>query len=462
MSKQLCEPILENGIKNTNFFNGRLLAAEDLQAEQLVQRQRHQQLGEAIGGGVVRGLEVSLVNSGATGTDAIVGVAGGLAINRRGLTLTLPGAVEVVVAPQPTTPPLVAGQFSNCRTDQLATLPTGIGVYVLLLCPASGYAEQAPLSGLAANGKITGCGRKYAVDGVAFRLVKLTLADVLAEASPLSAELNQLMQRTNIAGKFATDAADLAMLRNLLAHLCYGSQTTAGAPLNPFAQQDGHSLYAGYGAIDALLAAERLSADEVPLALVYWTKSGLRFVDMWSVRRRPAAPFGIDPWGVFLAERRLREAEAALLQFEEHLQQLRDEAPNLELLVAKDYFRYLPAAAILPLAATRSSLKGIEPVTFFSGLTVRNPATDPVFVEGAKVAALLRDSLAYPPIDLASTDARGERELIWLYQVRENRRAIDIGASGPPPAYLVFTNGQMPYLGDARLNLAYWNYSNYA
>jgi hypothetical protein len=456
MSKQLCEPILENGIKNTNFFNGRLLAAEDLQDEQLVQRQRHQLLGQTIGGGVVHGLEVSLKSSGATGADAVVTVGDGLAINSRGLALRLPQAFEVILAPQPVTPPQEAGLFSTCSTDQLATFPTGVGVYVLLLCPASGYAEQAPLSGLGANGKLTGCGRKYAVDGVAFRLAKLTLADVLAEDSPLLADLKTLMERTDIAGKFATEAADLSMLRNLLAHLCYGSATTAGAPENPFAQKDGRSLYATYGAIDALLAAKRLSADDVPLALVYWTTSGLRFVDMWSVRRRPAAPFGIDPWGVFLSDRRLREAEAMLLQFEEQLGALRETARTLETVVANDYFRYLPSATILPLAGTSSSPQGLAPGIFFSGLTVRDPIADPLFVEGAKVAAALRDSLAYPPIDLRSP------ELIWLYRVRENQRAIDIGASGPPPAYLVFTNGQMPYLGDARFELAYWNYSNYA
>src|ERR1044072_1835840 len=60
----LLEPLLEGGIANTNFFNGRLLSAEDLRAEQKASRQQRSQLGLAIGAGVVDGLWVERAAAG--------------------------------------------------------------------------------------------------------------------------------------------------------------------------------------------------------------------------------------------------------------------------------------------------------------------------------------------------------------------------------------------------------------
>jgi len=57
-TKQLAETITDGGIHLTNFFNGRLLTAEDLRAEQSANRQQHQQLGRAIGEGIITGLQV--------------------------------------------------------------------------------------------------------------------------------------------------------------------------------------------------------------------------------------------------------------------------------------------------------------------------------------------------------------------------------------------------------------------
>jgi hypothetical protein len=54
-------PILQGGIHQVNFFNGRLLTATDLRDEQAANRQQHRQLGQAAGSGVVYGLEVSMV-----------------------------------------------------------------------------------------------------------------------------------------------------------------------------------------------------------------------------------------------------------------------------------------------------------------------------------------------------------------------------------------------------------------
>lgn len=60
MAYDLLESItLEGSVRNVNYFNGRLLTAEDLTAGQAANNTHHWQLGQAIGAGVVRGLEVS-------------------------------------------------------------------------------------------------------------------------------------------------------------------------------------------------------------------------------------------------------------------------------------------------------------------------------------------------------------------------------------------------------------------
>ena len=48
------------GVTNTNYFNGRTLAAEDLLADQAARRQQVAQLGRAVGAGVAYGLQVFL------------------------------------------------------------------------------------------------------------------------------------------------------------------------------------------------------------------------------------------------------------------------------------------------------------------------------------------------------------------------------------------------------------------
>ena len=58
--KSLLEPIVENGIKNTNFFEGRLLTGRDLREQETADREHRRQLGRAIGAGIVEGLEVEI------------------------------------------------------------------------------------------------------------------------------------------------------------------------------------------------------------------------------------------------------------------------------------------------------------------------------------------------------------------------------------------------------------------
>ena len=80
MATQLLEPILTNGIRQTNFFNGRLLTATDLRDQQAANRRQHEQLGRALGAGIVSGLDVVADNG--LPNAPTVRVGKGLAVNR--------------------------------------------------------------------------------------------------------------------------------------------------------------------------------------------------------------------------------------------------------------------------------------------------------------------------------------------------------------------------------------------
>ena len=197
----------------------------------------------------------------------------------------------------------------------------------------------------------------------------------------------------------------------------------------------------------------------MPLALLYWTvDTGIAFIDLWSVRRRVTRPSADTRWSLFISDRRLSESEAMFLQFEEQIAQITSPATSqaqLAQIGVFDYFRYLPAVGIIPFANTRLS-RGFDYLRFFHGI----PYRDPVFIEGAKVEHLIRDSLSYQPIKLDSDP--NKQEMIWLYLVRENMQAIAESAFNPPQAYMIFASGHIPYQGDAQYNLARWSYSNYS
>jgi hypothetical protein len=74
---------------------------------------------------------------------------------------------------------------------------------------------------------------------------------------------------------------------------------------------------------------------------------------------------------------------------------------------------------------------------------------------GAEVLSLVDDALGTRPIDTTSP------EVIWLYKVRENRQP-DLSGQEVGFPYLLFASGHVRYRGDARANLSYWDYANYA
>jgi hypothetical protein len=418
----LLEEPVTDGTLSVNFFNGRLLAAEDLQREQRAARTAHLRLGQAIGDGVVRGLEVTEAAGVSTRERPVLTIEPGLAVNHDGLTLELPARINLALARGDTaadaTPAVPSDGFQPCDAPGPGAFLRQHGVYLLAVGPAAEGRGRAPVNGLG-NG-LASCNTDVLVEGVRFHLRHLNLPEELLR--------------------------DEAHLRNRLAHEFFGTRDPRrqalerdpfGAPGEP------------YGLLDDLRRPDCLPDDQVPLAVLSWTTSaGIRFVDRWSVRRRPVRPAATTAWPAVAGDRRLAEGEAIFLQFQEELDDIRLEVPP-EALAASTRFALLPAAGLLPLVG--AGFRGFAYRQFFAGV----PFAGPVVVEGVHVQGLFRESFRYPPIDL------GSGEMVRLYLVRENAQRSSSGRSGPR-THLVFASGHLRYRADARYDLAHYSYGNYA
>ena len=422
MANNLLTPILEGGIRSANFFNGRLLSSEDLNLEKSANRDARKRLGRALGDGVAFGLEVTQSSGVSTIDQPVVTVTPGLAVNRRGQTLTLTTKTDLSLVRSLDSGQAEDNTFDDCIPPTPDVYVAGAGVYLLVVCPASAKEGRAPVGGL--GNTISSCNTKYTVECVQFRLIKLDLSD--------------------------HDLADVAHLRNRLAYKCFGVTETSFTDYvsNPFGTHE-----PGYGVLDDLRPSVLTDCD-VPLALLFWTLAGgIRFIDMWGVRRRISPPPVGDSWLSLASARRLIEGESMFLQFEDQIEEmLLDPNQNAGSIAATDRFQYLPPVGILPLTTDRFP-RGFHTDLFFDRI-VHHPI---VHIEGARVEALVRAALPYPPIELNSG------VMIWIYQVRENEQASAKGAQmNAVQPYLIFTTGHRAYMGDPHFDVNRWGFSNWA
>ena len=454
---ELLEPFLEDGILNTNFFNGRLLSAEDLRTEQQAALKRAAHLGASVGMGVVRGLRVGKVPTTSPPgslTNAAVKVSKGLGVNGAGQTLWLPSDTEVKLVRERETAPPEAGLFTVCQPPRTQTVAAGAGAYVLTVRPASGFAGQAPLSGLGGTWLTSpGCGSRYAVGGVQFKLADLSVADNRSIDDETRSRLIALMSEE--------DPASISQLRNELAHACFGTARMAAFVSNPYGEDDDpfgerddpqtpmderDRPAPSYGALEDLYKSCALDSCDLPIALIYWSKNGVEFVDEWSVRRRVTRGAAFERWSPFVDDRREAEGGAAFQQFQDQIESF---TTGQEEIKARDYFRYLPAAGIIPAAKDDFEIGTFNRSIFFEGMTYRPPT----YMDGARLAALLRLSFMFTPMDVTSG------EVIWLAWVVQNARAAD--SDNAVRRYLVFSKGHMPLMDEARLDLSRWDFSNF-
>jgi hypothetical protein len=448
----LQQAILDGGINNANFSNGTLLTAESLTTERQANLARLSLLGTCLGAGVCEGLEVTLSNQSVAYAQQIVHVAAGIGINKKGELVQLPGDTDVALVPAaPTTTPPSAGLFVVCTPPQ--TVLTNPGIYILTILPASGYQGQIPVVQLNSGGVATQCSSRYATQGVQFRLLPVILGTnstglrgtLVQLANQIQAQLDQNVDP-------ATIAPALSQFRNGLAHVCFGTEELAQYPANPLAYlSQNSSALTEYGLLDELSDAGQLTDCEIPLAIMYWARSGIQFIDLWSVRRPVFAPPASTVWAPAASPRRLAEGMAIFLQFQGQLDDLMSEVNLIAAMVANQFFLYLPPIGLLPISGVGSST-GVNYQTFLDGNTYRQPE----FVEGARLSDLVREAFLYPPVNLS------DKVMVWLYWVRENMQTINTGSSTVPDAYMVFASGHVPNYGYPQYDVNRWDYSTYA
>jgi hypothetical protein len=379
-TRQLSETITNPSLRSVNFFNGRLLTAEDLGQEQAIRRAADARIGQAVGSGIAYGLEVAQAAS--SPAQPAVTIQPGLAINLKGQAMSLSDAVDVsLVRPATAGTPAPSGVFSDCQPPQPGIYVAAAGVYLLVMCPASATEGRAPVNGL---GTCTvACNARYNIEGVQFRLVQL----------PTAADLTQP-----------------ARLRNTVAYECFGTiGDTAAFVSDPF-----NAPWDRTGLLDLMRRNKIGIGDcDVPLAVIYWTLDGIQFVDMWSVRRRLTEQTAIHSWPLLFSDRRVSETDAMFQQFEDQIETIFTAESGLENIQATDRFTFLPPVGLLPMRGAGSP-KGFDAGMFFGNQSSRAIAT----MDGASLRSLFADARDHEPIDLRSAAK------VQLYVTFENLIAV--------------------------------------
>lgn len=427
---QLQQPLTEGGIRNVNFFNGRLLTGKDMSREQAARREADARLGRALGDGVASGLEAARDPLHDRADAPVLRVKAGLAVNRAGQTLCLAADVSVALTRRFDAAGSAACEcvFADCSPIAGGTYVAGAGVYLLTIAPASTNEGRAPTNGLDPTN--VRCNTDATVDGVQFRLLAI---------NPL---------------RFADLDPASPRFRNLLAYRCFGIEAREAAMIDPWRADPGREDPPGYGLVDELREVG-LGDCDVPLALVYWTAGGLRFVDTWSVRRRLLGPDALHDHAFVARARRLVEAEAMCAQFQQQLGDLLAANATPALLSARTQFRYLPPFGLLPLQS--GVLRGFGDAAFFDGVPRRSKPgsgqTTP-FIDARELGAMREQALAFAPTDL---DAG---EFLWVHRPWQAQRALATGGAAQP--LLAFACGLMPEFAIARFDMARYDYSNHA
>lgn len=421
---QLQQPLTEGGIRNVNFFNGRLLTGKDMSREQAARREADARLGRALGDGVAFGLDAARDPLHDRADAPVLRVKAGLAVNRAGQTLCLAADVSVALTRRFDAAGSAACEcvFADCSPIAGGTYVAGAGVYLLTIAPASTNEGRAPTNGLDPTN--VRCNTDATVDGVQFRLLAI---------NPL---------------RFADLDPASPRFRNLLAYRCFGIEARDAAMIDPWREDP-----ASYGLVDELREVG-LGDCDVPLALVYWTAGGLRFVDTWSVRRRLLGPDALRDHAFVARARRLVEAEAMCAQFQQQLGDLLAANATPALLSARTHFRYLPPFGLLPLQS--GVLRGFGDAAFFDGVPRRSKSgsgQSTPFIDARELGAMREQALAFAPTDL---DAG---EFLWVHRPWQPQRALAEGGAAQP--LLAFACGLMPEFAIARFDMARYDYSNH-
>lgn len=386
-NSQLVGTSFIDGLRAPHYINGRLLAAEDLKADQEATLTRMAWVGKAAGYGIVEGLVVEQ-----SGND--LRVQKGLGLNREGQPVRLPGPITLSLQLPPDEQVVDdAGRFHTCTLKPGGVAGIGGGAYLLTALPVSRLEGSAPLKGSAGSAISPGCAARWEVEGLQFKAIRLA-------GFPDSAPAN--------------DKHEISKLRSRLAHWCYGSEALKALPFDPL------HFAANYTGLSQIDPAD-MSPCDLPLAVFYWTGSSLTFVDAWSARRRLIHPEPLGGWYGVLDDRRAADGQARFVQFQAHLDALATEfkvsPPTVS---ATGYFEWLPPVGFLPLGNG-----GFDFDTFFDGLPIKRIG----IVGFDYISRRLYRSLFEQSLDLSNSDDIVIYIVPEVFQTMLRGRGLNVNAA---------------------------------
>lgn len=327
------------------WFDGRFLAASDLQREQDYFLQRQADLGQAAGFGVIHGMMVDTPPANApSATGDTVIIRAGQGLTPAGELVLLPSDITIDLSDLPVEQNLDT-QFNLASTPNTPAR-TRSGAYVLALRPVEFTAN--PIASYPTSIQ----GTRTTHDG---DIVEATAISLVPYPSPV----NWTRGSTQ----------DASQLRAALARQIF---------LNANPSQ----------LSDALL----------PLAMIYLQRGVIAWVDPYLVRRDSGPEYS----GLRLGLTDPATQQAFLMQYDSQLQETvstRITSGASASFAATDFFQALPPAGRFPLASlgisTQSTSQTFTQAFFPQQIDIRLSV-----IPVDEIAALVEDSMALPPIDL--------------------------------------------------------------
>lgn len=328
------------------WFDGRFLAARDLQREQDYFLQRQADLGQAAGFGVLHGLTVELPSGsgGPVNADAVT-IGAGQGVTPSGEIVMLPYNLTIRLSDLPEERNL--NQRFNLLSLPNTPARTRTGVYMLALRPVEFTANPITSYPTSIDGTRT------TQDG---DIVEATAVALVPYPSPIS-----WTRASN---------QDSMQLRSSLARQIFLNTAEGGA------------------GSDSML----------PLALVYLQRDVITWIDPWLVRRDSGPEYS----GMRLGLTDPAKQRAFLMQYDAQLQetvQARITSGGSLSFAAADLFQALPPAGRFPLAslgiASQSTTQTFTQSFFPQQMDVRLSV-----IPMDEIPALVEDSQSLPPIDL--------------------------------------------------------------
>ena len=281
-------------LASLNYFDGKFLRAEDLQAEQTYFRRLSQLSNQAGGSGVVHGFNLARL----AGDRLQLGA--GLAIDGDGRVLFMPAETDVAIAEliarsaaQKAATSNAAGgssgggaNFDECvliTGETGTTAIPGVGLYLVGISHAEALCGHEDVYGkLCEEACISSSQRPYRIEGVTLQALPLTLQTPLATSTAVT--LSQIHLRSRVAAACFADEA--LRVGHLISKAGLGSPVwCAGAA-------------AGGGGF-------------VPLGVLARSGEATIFLDAWTARRERIDPqprrywqwrMMMRPWDVYLAQ----------------------------------------------------------------------------------------------------------------------------------------------------------------